>query len=321
MIKNWSLDRARGNGVLLCNLKRAEAKLRRYYRKQKYTHATMKELIDHVPIPAALRDQLGMVVYPGAAGATVTSSCASFNWVGGQDAGAGRFVTSVEIAGFMGIDSSYGPCEVARRYYNESALCGLLAEAVHSRVADYAVSVGLKLAVGSFTRIGSLYSGAFDVLGTACLRAAPGSHRSFVAELDETKLKVLWESFGPRRCYGDVKDVDGAFLADILVASPPCLLFSRANRYSTDEDKRREATAHTRHIRRVITLTSPKVVVIEQTDGLKTHCREAYDIYTRMWDGLPYRVYLSTLDAHEHCHGSHHRRRLLWVAVLELSLA
>jgi hypothetical protein len=317
MIRNWSLDRACGNGLLLCNFKRAEAKLRKYYRKQNYTHATLQELIDHVPISTKLRDSLGMVIYPGATGATVTSSCAPYNWVGGQEAGPGRFVTSVEIAGFMGIDSASGPCEVARRYYRERALCGLLAEAVHSRVADLAADVGVKLTTGALQSVGSLYSGAFDVLGSACLRVCPQAHRSFVAEIDPGKLTVLWESFGPHRCYRDVASVDGCYPADFLVASPPCLLFSRANRSSTDSDKLREATNQTQSIRRVIVATSPRVVVVEQTDGLRTHCRDAFSLYERMWDGLPYRVYLSALDAHTDCSGSHHRRRLIWVAILE----
>ena len=33
-IKNWSLHNARGNGLLICNLKRASAKLRRYFGRQ-----------------------------------------------------------------------------------------------------------------------------------------------------------------------------------------------------------------------------------------------------------------------------------------------
>ena len=68
--------------------------------QQGYTHATMDELMEHVPIPSKLRDELGMVLFPGdpgAVGATVTRSCAGLNWLGGEDAGEGRFVTSREV--------------------------------------------------------------------------------------------------------------------------------------------------------------------------------------------------------------------------------
>ena len=84
-IKNWSLHNARGRGLLLCNLRRASAKLRKHFGQQGYTHATMDELMEHVPIPSRLRDELDMVVFPGDPGATVTRSCAGLNWLGGED--------------------------------------------------------------------------------------------------------------------------------------------------------------------------------------------------------------------------------------------
>ena len=131
LIRNWNLGNARGRGLLLCNLRRAEEKLRRYFTRCLPTHASVGELILAVPIPVQLRDQLGMVLYPGEAGATVTRSCAGSNWVGGESAGAMRFITSVEVAGFMGISSGRGgPCAVAQSYYTEYQLCGLLAESV-----------------------------------------------------------------------------------------------------------------------------------------------------------------------------------------------
>ena len=121
-IKNWSLHNARGRGLLLCNLRRASAKLRKYFGQQGYTHATMDELMEHVPIPSKLRDELGMVLFPGDPGATVTRSCAGLNWLGGEDAGEGRFVTSREVAGFMGVDAHSGPYCVAKRYYTDKLI-------------------------------------------------------------------------------------------------------------------------------------------------------------------------------------------------------
>ena len=127
-------------------------------------------------------------------------------------------------------ESAQGLALTALRYYSDYQVCGLLAEAVHSKVADFAATVVSHFLTGPLLTVGSLYSGAFDELGTGCQRIFPGLRRSFVAESDSTKLRVLWESFGPDRCYSDVSEVDGCYPADVLVASPPCLVFSKANR-------------------------------------------------------------------------------------------
>ena len=319
LVHCWGLGDARGRGLLLCNLKRAEAKLRAHYTSLDPLWDSVDDSALYRELTVERRDELGLVLYPGCAGATVTRNCASLNWVGGERAGPGRFVTSTEVAAFMGISSRDGSaCDVARRYYQDCLLCGLLAESVHSRVADFGVAVGKsKLATG-IRSIGSLYSGAFDELGTACARAFEGACRSFVAENDPRKTRVLWESHAPHRCYGSVEAVDGSHPADGVVASPPCLIFSKANRTSTLQAKEAEADAQVGQIRRIVMLLAPRFVLLEQTDGLRTHCPTAYEKFKSLWIGLPYRLYHSTVDAHDTCSGSHHRARLIWVAVLEV---
>ena len=90
-----------------------------YLVQQRYTHASLDVLMT-LPISSKFRDQLGMVVYPGQAGATVTRGCAGLNWLGGERMmGEGRFATSREIAGFMGISSRLGPYCVALRHYSD----------------------------------------------------------------------------------------------------------------------------------------------------------------------------------------------------------
>ena len=316
-VHNWSLDNARDHGLLICNLKRASAKLRRYLARQNYTHAPLDVLMT-MPIPVKLRDQLGMVVYPGQAGATVTRGCAGLNWLGGECMGEGRFATSREIAGFMGISSRLGPYRVALRHYSDYQVCSLLAEAVHSKVSDFAATVASYFLSPAPATVGSLYSGAFDELGTGCQRIFPGLKRSFVAESDSTKLRVLWESFAPDRCYSDVCEVDGCYPADILVASPPCLVFSKANRTSTVESQVDTARGQVAALRRAVRLLAPRAVILEQTSGLRSHCVLAYEEYLSMWDGLGYRVFHSPVDAHDNCGASHHRSRLIWVALLEV---
>jgi site-specific DNA-cytosine methylase len=67
----------------------------------------------------------------------------------------------------------------------------------------------------------------------------------------------------------------------------------------------------------VVGLLAPRAIIIEQTEGLQTHCALAYAEYLTLWDGLGYRVYHSLVDAHDTCGASHHRSRLIWVAVRE----
>ena len=66
--------------------------------KQRYTHAPLDVLMSTMPISSKLRDQLGMVVYPGQAGATVTRGCAGLNWLGGERMGEGRFATRLQAS-------------------------------------------------------------------------------------------------------------------------------------------------------------------------------------------------------------------------------
>ena len=304
-----------GGGRLLCNLKRAESMLLRYFAG--HPEARDDVPIDYQPISVALRDSLGMVVYPGEVGATLTSNCAALNWLGGEVMAGGRFASAREVAGWMGISAKNGACEVAMGHYQDASLCQLLAESVHGRVADFGVRVGQVYCRAPIRFIGSMYSGALDELGAACARAFTGSVRSFVAESDESKSAVLREAYGPRRCFSSAEAIDGSHPADILVSSPPCLVFSRANRVSTAADQVEEATRQVAELERVVVLLAPKVVLLEQTAGLGSHCHAAYAIFTALWERLPYRVFHSRVDAHSDCGGFHYRERLIWVAVRE----
>jgi len=57
-------------------LKRAPEKLKRYYERAPIPGDHACYLLRHTGIAASRRDELGMVVYPGEAGATVTRGCA-----------------------------------------------------------------------------------------------------------------------------------------------------------------------------------------------------------------------------------------------------
>ena len=105
-----------------------------------------------------------MVVYSGQAGATVTRGCAGLNWLGGELMGKGRFAISREIAGFIGISSRLRPYCVA---FSDTTVT-IKSEAVHSKVSDFAATVVSHFLSGPVSTVGSLYSGAFDELGTGC---------------------------------------------------------------------------------------------------------------------------------------------------------
>ena len=63
LVKNWQLGNACGNGLLLCNLKRAEDTLRRYFLTCGVDPSDLSEQIFYCAISLKLRDALGMVVY------------------------------------------------------------------------------------------------------------------------------------------------------------------------------------------------------------------------------------------------------------------
>ena len=89
---------------------------------------------------------------------------------------------------------------------------------------------------------------------------------------------------------------------------------SARGRHSTTADKVRTASQQAYELRRILMLLAPSVLIIEQTDGLRTHCPSAYALYHSIFDGTPYCLFHSTVDAAA-CGGTHSRERLIWVAV------
>ena len=119
---------------------------------------------------------------------------------------------------------------------------------------------------------------------------------SFVAESIEVKAAIL-HSCSPSHCFSRVEDVDASHPADILVASPPCLLYSKANRHSTYADQMAEATRVIGELRRILGLLRPRLLILEQTSSLVTHCPAAYQLYLGMCQDLPFIVLSYVVDA------------------------
>ena len=299
LVHRLQLHNAGEHSLLLCDLKRARELVR-----------GLREPI----VSTSTRDRLRLVHYPSDPGLTLTSDHSTHLWLGGSAAGAGRFLSSSEVASFMGIDTRGGVYGVARRLLKERALLRALCESVPRCMAICAARLGARL-LGHPTlyTVGSLYSGAFDALGAACQEVFH-ARLSFVAESIEVKASIL-HSRSPSHCFPSVEDVDASYPADILVASPPCLLYSKANRHSTYAEKMAEATRVVGELRRILDLLRPRLLVLEQTSSLVTHCPAAYQLYLGMCQDLPYTVLPYVVDAHRDCGGSHHRERLILLSV------
>ena len=172
LVHRLQLHDAGGHELLLCDLKRARERIREL-------HSDLLRLEE--------RDALSLVQYPSDVGLTLTSDHAPYLWLGGSAAGAGQFVTSSELASFMGIDSRGGAFVAAKRLFRERRLCRYVCvESVHRSMALGAAKVGSALLGGvRLASVGSLYSGAFDVLGSVCCSYF-GASLLFVAETDPT---------------------------------------------------------------------------------------------------------------------------------------
>ena len=135
----------------------------------------------------------------------------------------------------------------------------------------------------------------------------------FAAECCVRKAEVLWRGRSPSVVYASVREAGSAPHVDVLVASPSCLVFSTANRQSSDSVL--EAEEQIGEMRAVVESSRPCVFIVEQTVGLKTHHKDAYGVYQSFFDVLPYRVSHGVVNARDDFEATHERARLFWVCV------
>ena len=313
LVANWGLC---DGGLLLCNLKIAEEKLRRYLAMCSVGARDLNQAVLAMAVSVELRDRLGMVWYPGDVCPTLTSNNAPYWWVGGPPPQGGRFVSPSEVASYMGLDVRTGSFPAAlvvlrERCLSDWLLYGWVAESVHGRVADYVAGVGRSMFVGCCATVGSLYSGAFDELSVACVRCFGPLSYVFAAESCVKKAEVLRRGRCPGVLYECVAGACGAPHVDVLVASPSCLSFSTANRGVVDSVG--EALAQVGEMRAVLLSSRPCVFILEQTVGLKSHHAEAYGVYQAFFGSIPYFVRHGVVGARESFQASHCRSRLMWV--------
>ena len=218
----------------------------------------------------------------------------------------------------MGLDRRAGSFPAAVRVLRECGLSdiplyGWVAESVHGRVANFVAGVARGMFVGACASVGSLYSGAFDELSAACVRSFGPLVYAFAAESCEKKARVLSLGRGPRILYGSVCAAACAAHVDVLVASPPCLRFSTANRGGGNAVE--EAACQVAAMMSVLLSSRPCVFVVEQTLGMRSHHVDAYAVYRSFFDSIPYVVCHGVVDARSDFGSSHVRSRLMWVCV------
>ena len=67
-------------------------------------------------------------------------------------------------------------------------------------------------------------------------------------------------------------------------------------------------------VKRYVTRALPRVIMMEQSSGLRSHHRASYRMFNRVLRALPYEWYHGQIDAAD-LGASHHRRRLGWIGV------
>ena len=110
---------------------------------------------------------------------------------------------------------------------------------------------------------------------------------------------------------------------DWLLVTPPCKWLSAAPklRRALAVKRARETRRRTRQdiatIKAAVTKFMPKVVVMEQTSGLRTHHWALYEEMQEALQDLPY-VWRHSMVRAERLGAPHRRARLIWVGVRKL---
>jgi len=303
--------------LFMCNLHRAESIVRRYIVSLSLDECTNQSLLS-MQLTPALRDSLKLVYYPGDGCHTLTSTISNLYWIGGSCGRCG-FATRAEVAGFMGHSQMRALAPLSRFVSSDYMANQWLAESVHGRMAAECARLALDhLAPRPHWTAGSLYSGAFDALITGFVDCGVRIERVFAADVVPEKLRVLSSAFSPHMCFTTAHEASRRCPhVDILTASPSCHEVSRArDLLDGGEDLPSEAVVEYTHaIVETICRAAPLVVVIEQTNGLRTHHPALYLEFNRALGSLPYYWFPSELDARTDLGASHTRTRLLWVGI------
>ena len=220
----------------------------------------------------------------------------------------------------MGVGSSAGEVQAAFQSLGcPTALFRCLGETVQWRTALGLAEAGKGLLPnGCRWRIGSLYAGAFDQLGRAALQTFPGAVYTYVAEACEKKRNALVWGRSPEYVASDAFDSAlRALPVDVLCVTAPCVTVSKARRSKGAPDTvlavgGAAVEGHLAAIRGAIMVHRPALLLLEQSDGLRTHHPGSYQQFNHGLRALGYDVYhcVHSSGVDDSC--AHERVRLLW---------
>ena len=311
LLRLWRLDKPLGR-PFMCNLLIAEQRVRLHFLACGVSRAHLNDVVLRTSLCPTTRDSLRLAYMPGDVCHTITRSNANLNWVCTPSGRAG-FLTPPELAAFMGLDRRSLLPSVLRAGISGRALMCCLAESVVQRMSLHFAQLATQ-GLDSLTqwRVGSLFSGAFDSLAEGLCSGHRRAIRVFAAESDEHKARALRQ-----RCiHGTVYPTAEAASqecaqVDALVASPPCIHVSAARCGPADCDP--IVHRHVDIICETVLRAQPMIVIIEQSDGLRTHHPSDYSRVCARLDQLPYNWLHRTVCAHRDYSSPHRRSRLVWI--------
>ena len=316
LIALWGLDKP-GSEMLLCNLSLAEDRVRAYL-KRTCASPYSNTLLLSTPLTVQERDELGLAYRAKDVCHTMTCANSNLYWVCCPGGRCG-FATSTEVSRFMGGDP--GGCVAAMRRAGiaESRRHAWLAESIPLRMARECARLAVAHVCASHRptvwRCGSLFSGARDAF-TLGMRAEAAAQCVFVAESDADKLAVLRATSSPLYEYTDARSASHECPPiDCLSATPSCRRASRANHSGDPATVDAALVSDFKTVADAARRAQPLILLLEQSDGLRTHHPGAYDAMCRVLDALPYVWAHRSLDLHDDLGGCHLRCRLLWVGV------
>ena len=293
----------------MSNLQRAEQIVRRHIVARGVRPEDANEAMMVTQLSRDERDELALAYWPGDTVHTLTSSNSNLYWICGPRGRRG-FATIGEVASFMGHDRRGVPPAARRAGHGEYKVNAWSAASVHFRMAAHCAQMATE-AFPDHERwsVGSLFSGPFDALAEGFVSCGAKTVRAFAAENDDEKAEVLHTVSG---CYvyGSAEQAANECpQVDALVASPPCDEVSAAGNGGDCDDTR----THVETICATVRRACPLVVVIEQSDGMRTHHPELYADMRRSLHTPPYAWRHASVEAHKDYGASHFRKRLLWV--------
>ena len=312
LLRMWRLDQPRSR-PFLCNLHRAERLVRDYLERQGVPRHELREALLSTQLSVAQSDELGLAYWPGDVLHTITRSNSNLFWTCAPGGRRG-FLTSPELASLMGLGRQ-GAVPAARRAGVKAyRLNGWLADSVPHRLAAHCAQIATESASpGEEWCVGSLFSGTFDALAEGFRASKVTTRRTFAAESDELRAEVLSAACAPEVLYPSVEHAARACPpVDALVASPPCKHVSRAGKGGRCHPS---VMQHVRLICDTVRRARPRAVIIEQSDGLRTHRPAEYSQMCVMLDELGYVWHHTCVEAHADYRVPHRRKRLLWVGL------